>query len=318
MLFILNRKNIVIKRRLPYLLMTDQLLCYTVGLMTIFNGPCIPSHAVSCLTLLITFIRTTYIYEFLSLDQQLGCLRIINRLFWNKDHLFRKKSACIIGIITIIISLLTTVIYAVLNDIYDESCNSFPSILAALQIILFLLLEFMYVVIILFKGLHERIGLRSELFGRFFTFVSLLIGFGVVRIFRPVIHIDSILQVSSYIFWGTWYPLIYICVINIKLRKIRLSGLDYNFTSLEEVGKQFFCLENVKFLRRFNEFKENDRDERLLFELLTDFVYLGSKYQLNLSQELRNNVIADPTEIDLVYHEVFEMVRDNLLPYASL
>ena len=311
----MNSSNIVIKRRLPLFSILDQFLCYTAILIEYFQGPCVIFHGVVVVCFLITFIRTTYVYEFLSLQKCV--LRYINYVFWN-NHILRIIPSLLIVSLFLALSTLTVMLYSNVTN-FSSTCNLYPWFIIYTELYFLMAFEFVYVLFILSHKIKDNIGMSIEITGRSISSLFILLILQVLGLHYNLEFIYfAMIQGCSFIFWSTWFPLLYILHIRIhRPHTMRLSGCDYNLHSLEVVGRLYFCNENILFLKKYDEFLENDRDSLFLDDIISRFVEISAKHQLNLSQELRNRVILFPGDIDLVYVEVSELVKHNLLPFMG-
>ena len=253
------------------------------------------------------------------MSQRKSWLKYINKIFWTNEHRL-KIPACVFFIsFFLVISLTMTIIYSELYDNYSASCEIYPWWLIDTEFSVFFLLELVYTFMIFWKGLKDKIGMRNEIICRNICSTALVFLLQGLRYKFKIYHtFDGIIQGLNSIFWGTWYPCIFIVLQKTRLKNVRLSGSNYNLQNLEELGKQFFCSENIHFIKKYNQYVANDCDYMFLKEMLNDFIQLNAKYQLNLTQEVRNLILSDPSQIEIVYDEVVEMVRNNLLPYSTI
>eukprot|EP00835_Amoeboradix_gromovi_P001044 NODE_41_length_29768_cov_0.533924.p7 type:complete len:354 gc:universal NODE_41_length_29768_cov_0.533924:8006-9067(+) len=314
-LYLYNFKHVVISRRLPYLLIVDQILNYSSILMLFCESPCILYHLAGILSATITIVRMTYIYQFIGHDHK--WLQIINRMLWTADYRLKTGSMLILLSLSMAVSLVTTVAYSAIVGNFKSTCSLYPYPIMFIQMYALVLIQVVYITSITAAKLGDKIGMKLEIAGRCFTYVAFSVLFLLVTTLLDQIPFEyyGITQKLNFIFWGTWFPCIYIYIVDSRFKIIRLSGSDYNVANLEEMGKAYYCSENIHFLAKYSEYLNNDRDNRLLEGLLNDFVELNSKFQLNLNQEIRNKVLSKPKYIELVYDEVVEMVSHNLLPF---
>eukprot|EP00835_Amoeboradix_gromovi_P001042 NODE_41_length_29768_cov_0.533924.p5 type:complete len:366 gc:universal NODE_41_length_29768_cov_0.533924:10504-11601(+) len=315
-IMVLNIKSIVISSRMPYLLFTEQFCIFLIVLLLTFKTPCLIEVALILICFTSTLIRTSYVYEYLS--DGTGIVSKLNKLIWNKDHRIKKPHTCMFAFIVVGISLILGLVYAIRNDKLFSTCEGYPWYAGSLALVLLWLFDLLYVTFICIRGLKDKIGMKVEIFGRMFSTVCYTIGSNV---YKASHEIDS--SLSTYIvcinliFWGTYVPLIFLFRHFLRTRNIHLNGSQYSFQQIDYISRQFYCSENVLFLKRYDEFILCN-DETLLKNLVSDFVVIGSPYQLNINQDTRDKVIKDPSQMVIIYEQVVLLINDNILPYIQL
>ena len=270
----------------------------------------------SMICLLFTFIRSTYIYEYLNDGD--GLLSKCNKLIWKKNHHLKKAQAAAVVAMLIGIPLILAAVYGVQNNKLLDNCTTYPWYTGSAITTGLYILDLLYVCIIWFKGLKDRIGMRFEIFGRVASSVILIVVAIILRAkfrdFDGVIY--TYVLAFSFIWWGTWMPVLFLFQHHRRTRNIKLLGNEYRLQQIDSISRQFFCHENVLFLTRYEEYLLF-KDDALIEDMVDDFIKTGSPYQLNITQETRDAVLQDPTSMDVIYEQVVILINDNILPYIK-
>eukprot|EP00834_Sanchytrium_tribonematis_P002352 NODE_71_length_24927_cov_1.205937.p10 type:complete len:335 gc:universal NODE_71_length_24927_cov_1.205937:16025-15021(-) len=303
--------HVVIARRLPHLLFVDQWLWFTITVLQICGVPCMLTQALTIILLYISLLRTAYIYNYLS--EKKCWVKSFNYLFWGEHHKLRKLQSLLICSVDLVLSLGAMAAYNVIQHVSQYTCEIYPPYIRLPFIFIFILAGLIFIGLMFRQKVKDRIGMRNEVIGRVFS--AMLVGI-VSQILQkrfpfPTIYIDLTIGIIA-IFWGVWYPLIYLAYFKRRNRTLLLPDEQHDFSDLMKVGKQFFCSENILFLQKYYEY-QFEPDELILNEIINSFIKRKSKFQLNLCEKTRISILDDPTTLHLAYDEVIQMVRENLL-----
>ncbi len=315
-ILLVNLKNIIIWSRRPYLLIIEQLSIFIIMILISIEVPCAVVLAFSIVALMFTFIRSTYIYEYLA--ENTGIVSNFNKLLWRKNHKLNIIQALVFVTCPCIVAVVLALVHGYSTNTVNNSCAEYPMLAGSVVTSLLWIMDFIYVVLIWFKRLKDKIGMRLEIFGRVVTTVMLFILFAVLKEIYGINNykLNTFIIIANLIFWGTYMPLIFMVSHHYKTRNINLLGNEYSLQQMDTVSRQFFCRENVLFLKKYEEYKLC-MDLNYLDSIIDDFIKIGSPHQLNIAQDLRDKVLKDENAIELVYDQVIMMIKDNILPYVK-
>ena len=340
-LFCIHYDSIVIQNRRPKLVLLESIsLCITELLTLLWTNdwsrsllPCyVIVPLVGCaasVTLMIVIARVTFVYKYLmKKSTNLNDYRArICDIFWD-GTVFRRNRYIAITLGILSLSLLFNFGYFIIADDWSsgnstKSCNLTPLRFSQFAEIV-VQLNLAYVVADFIKHrIYDNIWMSAEmiLFTLFGSTTLILSGY-LEAIGMNYIQIYP--QCSFYLFCDLYFPIIahywHKRNINKYIPKDSFtSSLDISSPALEETCKQFFCLENLIFLKYCKRYKENQVDFTQLCNL---FFISDAAYELNIDYVEKANVLQSTQEsreallLDIEV-EIATILRLNVLPYVK-
>eukprot|EP00834_Sanchytrium_tribonematis_P002351 NODE_71_length_24927_cov_1.205937.p9 type:complete len:345 gc:universal NODE_71_length_24927_cov_1.205937:14832-13798(-) len=315
---LVNYKKLIISKRRPKLLLLGLFSSYISLILSWTHSPCISIQFVSTIALVVYIIRTTFIFNYLV--EEKSSIKYLTRFLWDEKNKIRKSRCILFAAVALILSEGIPLIYnfiALEEPDFDFRCEEHPFVISYGVTIALMILEVTFVIGIIHYNVKDRIGMRNELLGKFVCTIIIAIVLVLSRIhFEVNYSLDNTFQGINFIFWGAYYPILYFLNYKLQTRNIQVMGTFYNIDYLEETARQFFCEENVKFLRVYEDF-ERCGEKKLLDIIYMDFINVGSIYQLNICESLRLEVLENPSKLYLVAEQIVTLVNDNILPYVK-
>eukprot|EP00834_Sanchytrium_tribonematis_P008605 NODE_1068_length_2347_cov_0.425267.p1 type:complete len:365 gc:universal NODE_1068_length_2347_cov_0.425267:545-1639(+) len=327
--FMWNKDRLVIKKRVPVLVVTYQIFLLGVQIIVLMEleWNVIDSSKMDCYSRYIleafwSFLASVSITVFLAQKFSLGREYLavkLSQLFLNKS---RKTSSLKIAILSCILGL-SSILYSIFYFLFDKQAlaNQFQSeimtdtaFVEILNLIMFSVLFMMSLRILQARQL-DHIGAGLEVIGFTALLFFLACAAPLVAVEKKklwFIYIECILIV----FFGLYFPLI---INAVHLKQVRFkSTATLDDPRLQEVCKRLYCDELHYYLKRFKEFQNGNV---VGDDLIRQFIERGSPCELNISEDLRIFLLKAESEDEIkkglqsVYKEVCQLLRDSILPY---
>ena len=308
--------------RRPYLVSIEQFGSWLWVLLAYFGLPCIVTQAASLLTLTIILFRTIYVYQYLVAEPKQP-FKFICSLFWRRNSL-KVWNALVFVLIfeawRVVIILAVTFTYR--PNFMERSCveastHRYLTNLLSIPMDLVILFVFIFAVSMFMSRVNDKIGMKYEFgFSSSISLILLLI-FNIAQEFFDYPYIwGAFAQVVNLHFWAVWVPMYFVYKHNKKMKKIYLSGEQYDMQSLLLTSRQFFCEENVLFIQYYRNYMSLSSFE-LYDEIIRLFIAVDAKYELNIGEFERTEAALSPKGLDQIYLDVIELIYSNVLPYIA-
>ena len=260
------------------------------------------------------FLKAALYYTHITTKDHI--IRKISRMCWTQTYRIRILSVIALGIPFIALNLSVPISYFLINGHLDSKCIKYPSLMTT---ILFYTMFAFLVVFMISMYLHGKDYSLMRIEFTLFVATSILTSV-VYLILKPFFNLKEYQNMAAqfmiFTFYATYFPLLLVLFQRkpTEPKKLIILNESYNVGLLYSVGQEHYCEENVIFLEAYNSYTI-DKSDILLTEILLLFIEKRSKYQLNINEDIREIVLREPRQIELVYDQVIELVRCNIIPF---
>ena len=334
-LFIYHKESMVIKNRLPNLVLIEASTMLANMIFTIDPGRETDKY-ISCfvyqsLTSIITvssltliLCRMSFIYNYLmnpDLQKRFG-LHLLCRLFWTDNKRLKTRNLIAVIFVSFLGAIANIYIYDAATEGSHEAevvpkCQEIPILFQAvfnyISVALFILIAVQFIRYRIF----DQIWMSSE----FIIFLCVVVIESVIYV-AIYGYIDSVqVRIESCICltFSLYFPLIVHWRHTVKMQKT-LSKTSLINSRIMELCRQFYCEENGIFLESYEKYKQG----LITVDYLTTmFIENGSIFELNIPFNLKikvlNGIIGTERDAALaeVYYEIKMLVQLNILPYLE-
>ncbi len=332
-LYIRNIDAIVIKNRLPKIVIMEQANVFIVLIATLLPFIKEVHHHISCemyqlvvsMSLSVIFIlilvRMSFVYKYLmnKEDTQAIGLLLICKLFWDENNNIRTRSLRNMIFVVNLICFLNIVIYdAVVKQYWHslDDCHGEAVLFITLFNYIVILLNILFTIQILRFKIRDKIWLSYEIVGYTIGLLSVILItqslHGFVSTFT--VYFESMIA----IFFGLYFP--FLAILNHK-RHLRsnISRKSLINDEVKELCIKFYCEENALFIESYEKHLKGLLDVSYLVVM---FIQSDAPLILNINYELRCKALSNDLEIQKlglreIYNEINQLIRINILPYIK-
>ena len=311
-----NLKNPIISERNPYLIYVIHLASFIAFELHFWELPCILVQILGRIIYFGLLLKAALYYSQCSTSNQFP--KKLSRICWTNEHIIRLQTVLAMGIPFLALNMSIPISYYIMNGHLSSTCNIYPS--AMVTISFYVTFIFMvYFTICINMNCSDYLNMRLEL--TLLTCASIIASTVYLCLkfrFKFEEYHNMYIQLMIFPFFASYFPLIVI-LFDRKHNdnKLLILNKTYTFRELYTVGREHHCEENIKFLDAYKKLIIGG-SQRDLENIISRFIKKASDCQLNLSEELRNEVLQNPSCINLVYDQIVDLVRNNIIPFLEV
>ena len=308
-------------KRKPFLIFIIHSSSFLVYEMHFWELPCISIQLFGRIIYFSLILKATLYYSEIATGRHF--LLKLCRLFWNGENEIRLQLVAAVGITFIALNLSIPISYFAIQGHLDSKCKAYPTFMTLLSMYATFIVLLIYAIAMYFHGKDTLyIRLEHTLFMCTSVCASVL-----YLVFKYHFHLKEYhhmtIQFVIFSFYAVYFPFLLILssgFLNIfKARKkenLIILNKSYDVDTLHSVGLSHLCDENIRFLEAYTCWSYN-KSALELDNIIFIFIENHSQYQVNITEELRNCVLNDHRKIELVYDQIIEIVRCNIIPYVD-
>ena len=298
------RNHVIFQKRAPYILLFHQFSSLIVLNMIAFQQPCIITAIFAKFMILSNFLRYVYTSNIIVKINTLS--KRIYKIFWRDEENSNSK-----WFQTICCAIFATTVYDIFEifkaDSFVDKCLSNGYLFGPIVSLLLLMPSIIDMVLYATKD-----DGTIELVASNLSIMAILICLEFMPLLRDFL---IVLVLVNLLFWCTTFPLFLVFYTNYRARtRITINTNMFDSGLLLSTSERLFCKENILFLIDYQLYKLNPDN----FEYLkVRYILVDSPYELNLTEEQKNMVLESQTNLEIVNHEIIDMVQANVVSQIS-
>ena len=310
-------KHVILWKRKPYLILIELMALIVYFIFLYAELPCFIVQTVVLIPILITVLRTTYMYQYLVSDN--GVFKTFSKLLWRNNALNSYKCIvfmCVIIVIRNVISISS--LYCTNPSYLKDPCilliqNYQLYTFMSVPLYLTIIIQNVFLVKIYLNIAKEPNFMKTELCCTIIstTLCILILNIFIFRFNYNIIwNLFPLTIVSN--FWTIWMPL---WMISFETRpSLILQSRSYDLEDLRNVSRQCYCEENILFIEMYLAYRANPSEE-LYRHIIFLFIGENAPHELNIDENHKEAILQSAQGMDIIYNHIIELIQGNLVPY---